>query len=157
MFLWNVEKCVQIFEKVYVSSDSEEILQLAKEHGAIPITRGEELCGDVPDIPVFQHAMEHMDCTGLVAVHADTPLIDPDLIRTAKHLIELGVPEVMTCHPMTHGKDYKKQHNKVYGSIRGFSKERLETYQDPYRPNPEILLVDPSPEIETEEDLQQYG
>lgn len=151
-FLWNVEKCLKLFKKVYVSSDSEEILRIAKAAGAIPIHRGEELCGDVPDIPVFQHAFQEMGpVLGIVAVHANNPTIRPELIERIKYLIELGAPEVMTCHPMTHGDDYHKQHNKIYGSIRGLRAARLLTYGNPYKPTPEILLVDESIEIETQE------
>jgi CMP-N-acetylneuraminic acid synthetase len=155
-FLWNVEKCLKLFKKVYVSSDSEVILQIAKDAGAIPIKRGEELCGDVPDIPVFQHAYQEMgEVFGVVAVHANNPTIHPGLIERVKYLIELGAPEVMTCYPMTHGDVYKDQHNKVNGSIRGFSATRLLTYKDPYKPNPEVLLVDHSIEIETQESFDQ--
>lgn len=151
-FLWNVEKCVKIFDKVYVSSDSDEVLALAEKARAIPIKRGEELCGDVPDIEVYQHAYQQMgNVMGIVAVHANNPTIQPLLIERVKYLIELGSPEVMTCYPMTHGTDYHAQHNRINGSIRGMSTERLLRYPDPYKPDPEILIVDNSTEIETEE------
>lgn len=151
MFLWNVEKCLSIFDEVYVSSDSDEILQIAKSWGAIPIKRGENLCGDVPDIEVYLHAIKHIKTPlmGVVAVHANNPTIHPVLIARIKYLLEIGAPEVMTCYPMSKSKDYHKQHNRIYGSIRGISIDRLKNYGDPYHPNPEILLVDTSTEIET--------
>jgi CMP-N-acetylneuraminic acid synthetase len=153
MFLWNVEKCLALFDEVYVSSDSHEILRIAQNAGAIPITRGEELCGDTPDIDVYLHAVDRMvdpkTVMGVVAVHANNPTVHPTLIARVKYLIEIGAPEVMTCYPMSQGKDYHKQHNKIYGSIRGMSLDRLRNYGDPYHPNPEILLVDTSIEIET--------
>lgn len=161
MFLWNLEKCLSVFDDVYVSSDSYEILQLASKHGAIAIHRGEELCGDVPDIPVFQHALSKMpkEVTGVVAVHANNPTIDRNLIAIIKRGLEMGVPEVMTCHPMTKLDKYKEQSNHVNGSIRGMSRDRLENYGDPYHPNPEMLVVDNSLEIETPEDYNklEYG
>lgn len=151
-FLWNVEKCLKLFKRVYVSSDSDEILQIAKDAGAIPIKRGEDLCGDVPDIPVYQHAFQEMgDVFGVVAVHANNPTIRPELIERTRYLIELGANEVMTCYPMAHGDHYHSQYNKINGSIRGFSTTRLLTYKDPYKPTPEILIVDDSIEIETQE------
>lgn len=156
MFLWNVEKCLRIFDRVYVSSDSYRILEMATRAGAIAIHRGEELCGDVPDIPVYQHALKKMgNPAGVVAVHANNPTIESNLIAFAKRQLEMGVSEVMTCYPMTHGADYHKQHNAIYGSIRGFSVERLENYPDPYKPEPQVLIVDHSTEIETPESYEQ--
>jgi CMP-N-acetylneuraminic acid synthetase len=36
MFIWNLEKCLDIFDRVYVSSDSDEILELATRLEVIP-------------------------------------------------------------------------------------------------------------------------
>lgn len=153
MFLWNVEKCLELFKHVYVSSDSETILQMAETAGAIPIKRGEALCGDTPDIGVYVHASASFPkaVLGMVAVHANNPTIDVEDIRFAKELIERGFQEVMTCHPTTHGEDYHNQHNKIYGSIRGLSMKRLLNYGDAYKPNPDVLWVDKSIEVETQE------
>jgi CMP-N-acetylneuraminic acid synthetase len=156
MFLWNVEKCLSLFDRVYVSSDSSRILKMATEAGAMAIRRGSELCGDVPDVPVYQHALSRMrDVSAVVAVHANNPTISKNIIALTKKLLDSGVAEVMTCYPMTHGDNYHNQHNKIYGSIRGMRTERLENYPDPYHPNPEVLLVDRSTEIETPESFEQ--
>lgn len=154
-FLWNVEKCKKLFAEVYVSSDSKDILKLAERAGAIPIKRQKKLCGDTPDIPVFQHAMGKMDCDAFIAVHANNPTMHWSTIKMCKLGLVFGAEEVMTCHPMKHGKDYKKQHNKIYGSVRGMTRRRLENYPDPYRPNPDLLIVDDSIEIETQKDWDQ--
>lgn len=156
MFVVNLEKCLKIFDEVYVSSDDYEILHLASLHGARGIHRSEELCGDTPDIPVFQHAINKMgDCDGIVAVHANNPNIECNLIAMVKKMMEMGVPEVMTCHPMSKHINYKQQGNGINGSIRGISKHRLLNYGDPFHPNPEVLLVDTSLEIETQEDYEK--
>lgn len=142
-----------MFKEVYVSSDSNEILKLAKKAGAITIKRGENLCGETPDIEVFLHAYKHFrnkkDVLGMVAVHANNPTMDKARIYQAMRLIELGTPEVMSCYPMSKDKRYHKRHNRINGSIRGMSIERLKHYGDPYTPNPEVLIVDDSVEIET--------
>jgi CMP-N-acetylneuraminic acid synthetase len=155
-FLWNVEKCLQIFDRVYVSSDSDEILRIAQAVGAIPILRDESLCGDVPDIPVFQHALSHMptDTGWVVAVHANNPTIRMEVIEQVREAIISGVGEVMTCRPMTRMSVYHAQYNQIYGSIRAFTTERLINYGNPYEPNPEVLVVDDSIEIETPESYQ---
>ncbi len=155
MFLWNLEKCLKVFDEVYVSSDDYKILQDAGKEGALAIHRTKELCGDCPDIPVFLHALSKMpkEVDGIVAVHADTPLIERNLIALAKKLLETGVQEVMTCKPMQHSPVYKASHNNIGGSIRGIARERLENYGSPFEPNPDVLLVDDSIEIEDQSDF----
>lgn len=156
MFFWNLDKCLSIFRETYVSTDSDWIMEMAAARGAIPIKRTQELCGDTPDIPVYQHALAHMKhVSGIVAVHANNPLIESVLIKTVKRLVDMGIPEVMTCYPMVHMEEYKKQHNLINGSIRGMTTERLHSYGDPYRPNPDVLLVDSSIEIEVQDDYDR--
>lgn len=157
MFIWNLEKCLEIFSEVYVSSDSRTILKLAESHGAKGILRSAELCGDVPDIPVYQHALgrmgDHVD--SIVAVHVNNPTIDQILIAQAKILMGLGFGEIMTCYPTKSHADYKEQSNLINGSIRGVSRTRLQYYGDPYKPRPDALLTDNSIEIETQEDFNK--
>jgi len=144
MFLWNVDKCKRIFSRVYVSSDDPWILEEAEWNGAIPIKRGEELCGDTPNIPVYQHALQFMNgVDGIVAVQANSPTIDSKLIEQAKELLENGKQEIMTKH----------EDGSIYGSIWAMSRKRLENYGDPYKPTPDVLLCDKSIDIHTEQDL----
>ena len=148
MFLWNVGKCVKIFEETYVSSDSDKILKLAEKAGAIPLKRPKELCGNTPNIPVYQHCWKQMECPdGIVAVQANSPTIDRMLIVLALRSLELGTQEIMTCHL-----DYT-----TYGSIWALTKERLLSYetQHEYRnPCPDTLMLDPSVDIHTIKDLK---
>lgn len=144
MFLWNVGKCLKIFPRVYVSSEDEWILEEAEDAGAIPIKRPLELCGETPNIPVYQHALEFMNgVDGIVAVQCNSPTINSKLIENAKHLLEMGAQEVMTKH----------QDGTIYGSIWALSRNRLKSYGDPYNPKPDVLLCDNSIDIHTEEDL----
>jgi CMP-N-acetylneuraminic acid synthetase len=143
MFLWNLEKCLSIFDDVFVSSDSEEILKIAEENGAIPIKRGKKLCGDTPNIPVYRHAQKIMSADAFVAVQANSPEVPETLIRFTKDILQEGTfLEVMTCH-----KDFK-----LYGSIWGMTSDRLAKYGDPFKPTPEVLLLDPSVDIHTKKD-----
>jgi len=144
MFLVNVQKCLRIFDSVYVSSDSENILNMAVSAGAIPIRRGPDLCGDTPNVPVYRHAMETMDSDAFIAVQANSPTVQTNLITLAKHIIEEGAEEVLTCYP-----------NRVpYGSIWGMTRYRLNSYEDFYRPQPDVLIVDTSTDIHTREDYK---
>jgi len=147
MFMVNMEKCKRIFgASTFVTSDSLDILKLAERNGAIPILRGENLCGDVPSVEVFKDALKCIpEAHGIISVQANSPTVHHNLIAIVKHLMEMGVDEVMTCHP-----DYS-----IYGSVWGISRERLENYGDPYKQKPNILLVDESIDIHTMDDYNK--
>jgi CMP-N-acetylneuraminic acid synthetase len=146
MFLVNVKKCLRIFNKVYVSSDSDWILDEATKVGAIGIKRGEELCGDTPNIPVYQHALQFMgDIDNIIAVQANSPTVEANIIILIKSLMERGIDEVMTCDL-----DYN-----IYGSVWAVNVEKLKVYGDPYKPFPKVLIVDKSIDIHTDVDYRR--
>jgi CMP-N-acetylneuraminic acid synthetase len=163
MLQHNLEKCLRLFDEVYVSSDSDEILKFAESfYGTIGIKRGEVYCGETPDITVYQHAVATVEATGkkvwgVLAVHVDTPEIDEQVIIDVAELLNYGFEEVMTCHPMTQEPNYHAQNNRVYGSVRAMTRERLFNYGSPYHPKPDVLVVDDSFEIETPEDYTKYN
>lgn len=143
MFVVNLRKCLQIFPKVYVSSDSEWILEIAEAEGAIGILRSEELCSDVPNIPVYQHALQFMDTESIVAVQANSPTLNRNIIGLTKKLMEWGVDEVMTCH----------KGGVIYGSVWAIRTGKLKNYGDPYKPTPSVLIKDLSVDVHTLEDF----
>ena len=146
MFLWNVQKLLRIVPRVYVSSDDPWILDEAEWAGAIPIKRPPELCGETPNIPVYQHALGFMNgVDGIIAVQANSPTIGSHLIEVAKELLLAGFKEIMTMH----------EDRSIYGSIWALSRRRLENYQDPYNPKPDALLLDTSIDVHTSEDFIQ--
>lgn len=154
MFLWNLEKMLKIFERVYVSSDDPNILFEAWQAGAIRIDRDKGLGGHTPNIPVYQHALSRMgEVDAVVAVQACSPNIDHNLIVTAKRLMEMGVPEVMTVHPIVRDESYHQQRFYLYGSIWGIKADLLKNYGDPYKPNPKVLIEDNSIDIHDEADF----
>ena len=146
MFLWNVDKCLKIFDDVYVSSDSDEILDLAKICGAIPIKRPKRLCGDTPNIPVYRHAQKTIGADVIVAVQANSPTIDTLIIRKIFNIMSTGsVRELMTVH----------ENHKIYGSVWAIRKDKLEAYKDFHHPKPEMSLIDPSIDIHTLKDFKE--
>ena len=146
MFIINLRKCLKIFDKVYVSTDDRRIIKLAQKEGADFIFRDKTLCGDTPNIPVYQHALQFMNgVDGIVAVQANSPNIKSKLIEIAKELLEKGFQEIMTMH----------EDGSIYGSIWAISTKRLREYGDPYKPKPEVLLLDRSIDIHTEDDFQK--
>lgn len=154
MFVWNLEKCLALFDKVYISSDYDFILQESKKRGAIPIQRPAELCqSNVPNIPVYQHALQFMEKADIiVAVKADSPTTKPEIIQRIKELMEkYDYNEIMTAYTIQGYEDK----NCLYGSVWALKRERLENYPDPWKPEPELLLVDPAVDIHTEEDFKK--
>ena len=146
MFIINVLKCKEIFEKVYVSSDSIEILEMAMKAGAIPIKRPKELCGETPNIAVYRHALKQMNgIKGIVAVQANSPQVKKEIIEEVAKDIKEGYNEVMTCH-------HDKQ---IYGSVWGLTKQKILNYKNAYKPKPEKLIVDLSVDIHTEKDYNK--
>jgi CMP-N-acetylneuraminic acid synthetase len=147
MFVWNLEKMLKIFDKVYVSSDYDFILETAKNLGAIPIKRPSDLCGDAPSILVFKHAFKFMDNPEIiVSVQANSPTIEESLIKRAKELMERDLyNELATC----------RSDLKPYYSVWGIAKEKLLSYENPLDRTPKIFLVDDSVDIHTKEDLEE--
>lgn len=145
MFVVNLKKCLKIFDKVYVSTDSPKIAIIARRYKAEIIFRSPKLCGDIPNIPVYKHALEKMrKCDGIIAVQANSPTIKPATIEIVKSLMENNYQEVMTCD-----KDLN-----IYGSVWALTKERLKKYKNPYKPKPEALIQDLSTDIHTLADYQ---
>jgi len=142
MFQWNLEKCLHLFNEVYVSSDDDEILEQAKKMGAILIKRPEELL-EATNIECYRHAQKFMGADAFVAVQANSPETGITLIKYAKDVLQIGNEEVKTCH--YDGTDY--------GSIWGMTAERLKNYPDPYNSKPEVWIKDFSVDIHTIEDL----
>lgn len=151
MFMENVEKLLKLFDRVYVSSDSQLILDKAHLAGAIPIWRGQKLCGDTPNITVYQHALSKMgEVDALIAVQANSPNIDINTIAIVKRIMEIGIDEVMTCH----------SNYAIYGSVWAVSKKRLVNYKDPYQPTPQVLVLDNSVDIHSWDEYEEalkYG
>ena len=155
VFLWNVEKLIDVFGECYVSSDGKEILDMAEKAGATPIGRPERLCGEAPNISVYDYCFEQMKRPDIiVAVQACSPTVPKALMKKTKEIMLGGCQELMTVYPIQWKENYHEQDFKLYGSIWALTEKRLRTYNDPYKPNPEILLIDNSVDIHTIEDFK---
>ena len=142
MFQWNLEKCLMIFDEVYISSEDDKILNFIEGYGAIPIRRPEELL-EATNIECYKHAQKFMGADAFIAVQANSPEVGIKLIKYAKEVLEIGNEEVKTAH----------EDGTDYGSIWGMTAERLNNYPDPYHSNPEVWIKDYSIDIHTIEDL----
>ena len=155
MFVWNMLKCLALFDKTYISSDAGFILDIAIKHGAIPIRRPSYLCGNTPSIEVFKHAIKNMDSPNkpalynedvIISVQANSPTINSSVIETVKALMETGkFQEVMTC------KRKSEDDFEVCGSVWGLTKERIDNYKNPYDYETELFKYCNSAEAENGE------
>jgi len=149
MFVWNMVKCLNIFHRVYVSSDYDYILNIAEDYGAIPIKRPPELL-ETGNIPVYQHALKYMDKPDvLVAVQANSPTIKQHFIELARDIMKKhNIVELKTCHP--DGTDY----GSIW-AIRTWALEKYEDYKTFKDNNVDVYLTEPSIDIHTQKDFNK--
>ncbi|MCP4668349.1 MAG: pseudaminic acid cytidylyltransferase [Deltaproteobacteria bacterium] len=93
-----------VFDKIIVSTDSEEIANVAKRVGAeVPFLRPAELADDfIPTAPVLMHAIQWlldrgMDVKYFCCIYATAPFIHPKYIKEGFDLMmEKGVSSVFS-------------------------------------------------------------
>ena len=81
-----VEQALKIksINKVIVSSDSEEMLNIALSLGAIPIKRPSKYCSNfVPMKEVYKHLAESIDGDHIVYLHVTSPLLKTSTLETS--------------------------------------------------------------------------
>lgn len=97
MIAWSIEAALQsgCFDIVVVSTDDEEIAQIARVYGAsVPFIRPAELSDDhTGTIPVIQHAIEWYRANGIEAqqvccLYATAPFVSPDDLKRGLSVLE---------------------------------------------------------------------
>lgn len=97
MIAWSIEAALQsgCFDKVVVSTDDEEIAEVARHYGAsVPFMRPAELSDDYTGtIPVIRQAIEWCKANGFDArqvccVYATAPFVDPEDLRRGLNILE---------------------------------------------------------------------
>lgn len=97
MIAWSIEAALQsgCFDIVVVSTDDEEIAQIARVYGAsVPFIRPAELSDDhTSTIPVIQHAIEWYRANGIEAqqvccLYATAPFVSPDDLKRGLSVLE---------------------------------------------------------------------
>ena len=90
MIAWSIEAALQsgCFDQVIVSTDDEEIADVARRYGAtVPFVRPAELSDDhTGTIPVIRHAIEWVNAQGqsveqACCLYATAPFVSPEDIR----------------------------------------------------------------------------
>jgi CMP-N-acetylneuraminic acid synthetase len=148
LFQWNLLKLMSLFDIVVVDSDDENILKASKEMGAIPHTRHEKVIGnDIPSILIFRSILEDFsDYDGVINVQANSPNVEPELIKKAYNLISND----MSNHILT-----LNENMTWNGSLWCISKELIYTLKDLYNIKPDMFLIDDSVDIHTEDEFKE--
>ena len=92
MIAWSIEAVLKsdCFDRIIVSTDDEEIAEVARQHGAeVPFIRPDELSDDFTGtIPVTKHAIEWLEEQGQVVsevmcIYSTAPFVQPKIIIEA--------------------------------------------------------------------------
>lgn len=89
----------KLIDKVYVSTDSSEIAEFAREEGASVIIRPAELCGEVPVVEVYRHALLNIDDENvnyIVGLQPDHPDRTVDLEVIIKYALEKDLDDLIS-------------------------------------------------------------
>ncbi|WP_024619554.1 pseudaminic acid cytidylyltransferase [Pseudomonas kilonensis] len=99
MIVWSIQAALQsgCFDKIIVSTDDEEIAEVARQYGAsVPFMRPAELSDDYTGtIPVMQQAIEWCNANGFYArqvccLYATAPFVSPEDLRRGLSTLELS-------------------------------------------------------------------
>lgn len=96
LIAWKIEAALRsgVFDRLIVSTDDEEIAEVAKKYGAeVPFMRPKELAGDtIPTLPVLQHAVRYLKDKdnywpeAVFILEPTTPAVQPFHIKEALRL-----------------------------------------------------------------------
>lgn len=96
MIAWSIEaaRASGCFDRIIISTDDEEIAEVALQHGAeVPFMRPDALADDYAGtIPVVKHAIEAMATSGcdpefVCCIYATAPFVSADDLRSGLHLL----------------------------------------------------------------------
>ena len=146
-------------KRVIVSTDSEEIAEIAKEYGAeVPFLRPRELAkDDTPDIPVFVHCLEWLKRNEeyvpdiIVHLRPTSPLRTVEMLKSGIELL-IKNPEAdsvrSVCVP--HQTPYKMWLNEngfIVPLIKSESFNNVEMYNQPRQKLPKVYWQNASVDV----------
>jgi len=88
-----------LIDDVYVSTDSDEIESYARDHDVKIIKRGPELCGDIPIVKVYEHALQNIqekNIEYIVGIQVDHPDRKVSLTNAINYILEKKFDELIT-------------------------------------------------------------
>ena len=138
----------QLVTSTVVSTDMEEIANIAKNSGAsVPFLRPDEFArDDTRDYPVIRHALDFFESQGkifdfYILLRPTSPLRPPGLIEKAFEIFKNNI-KASSVRSMARIKEHPyrawKQDND--GSVSGFIETELEPYNIPRQQLPELFF-----------------
>ena len=130
MIAWSIEAALNsnCFDRIIVSTDDNEIAQVAKEHGAeVPFMRPAELAGDfIGTIPVIAHAIQWQQMQGAqineaCCIYATAPFLQA-------HDLQLGI-ELLQNSGASYAFSVTSYAFPIQRAIRITEENRIEMYQ----------------------------
>ena len=124
LLAWSIlqAKAAQHVSQVYVSSDDDQIIAVAKEFGAVPIRRPAELATDTSSSEeALQHALVEISKGGslpalIVFLQATSPLREPEDIDGAiSRLLETGADSLFSAALLEDFCIWKKEGGSLHG------------------------------------------
>lgn len=89
----------KLVDKIYVSTDSLEIAEFARKEGASVIMRPAELCGEVPIVDVYSHALNNIDerdATHIIGLQPDHPDRNISLESVISYALEKDLDDLIS-------------------------------------------------------------
>lgn len=100
LIAWTIEaaKRSKLLDRYVVSTEDEEIAEVAREYGAEVVYRPPELArDDTPTLPVLQDVLKKIDADVIVVLQATSPIRDPGLIDYCiKRFLDTGADSLAT-------------------------------------------------------------
>ncbi|MES1932236.1 acylneuraminate cytidylyltransferase [Salinisphaera shabanensis T35B1] len=102
MIAWSILAAIEsgCFDRIIVSTDDDEIAEVAERYGAeVPFRRPPELADDYAGtVPVIAHAIERLRANGdspenVCCVYATAPLLQPSDIRKGREALEINAAD----------------------------------------------------------------
>lgn len=143
LIAWSIEqaRASKYIEEVYVSSDNDDILCVAKEHGALMIKRPEELATDISlSEDALLHALDYMENpTVVVFLQATSPVrTTEDIDDAIARFLIAGKDSLFSISPSKeeNGSIYifkveafKKYKNRKAGHSMAYSMPKWKSYE----------------------------
>ena len=88
LLTWSIKDGLAAGLQTVVSTDDKEIAEIAAHYGAEILMRPPELAEDLtPDLPVFQHFLEHYEADIIVHLRPTAPIRPPSIIQEALRIL----------------------------------------------------------------------
>ena len=122
LIAWTVEaaKASKLLDRYVVSTDDNEIANVARKNGAAVLERPDDLATDeASTLSVLQHVLQHIPAETVVLLQATSPVREPDLIdRCIQRFLETKADSLATgfiCKYVEYGKNELRRQD-----IQGF-------------------------------------